>query len=166
MNHGFPDMMAYHPSKDAPNPGVLSMQSQERDPIATFLEDTVSSGASSQDVAEAVVAAFRGIDEVLKPVLGQRGVAALYKRTLHLASQVHPWLPAVQESVPAEMDVSPLGTLLAQQTAADACVAGIRLLQGFCALLSGLIGPSLTERLLRSVWATFLSGPTDRDSKA
>ncbi len=163
---GFPDMKAYHPSEDAPNPGVLSMQSQERDQIATFLEDTVSSGASSQDVAEAVVAAFRGIDEALKPVLGQRGVAALYKRTLHLASRAHPWLPVVQENVPIEVDVGPLGTLLAQQTAADASDAGIRLLQGFCALLTGLIGLSLTERLLRSVWATFLSGPADRNSKS
>jgi hypothetical protein len=159
---GFHDMKAYHPSKDAPNPGVLSMQSQERDQIATFFEDTVSSGASSQDVAEAVVAAFRGIDEALKSVLGQRGVAALYMRTLHLASQVHPWLPVVQESVPTEVDVSPLATLLAQQTAVEASAAGIQLLQGFCALLTGLIGPSLTERLLRSVWATILSGPTDR----
>ncbi len=141
------------------------MQSQERDPIAAFLEGTVSAGASSQEVAEVIAAAFQSIDQILVPIVGQRGMAALYKRTLHLARPTCPWLPLTPEGIPTGIDIAALTTELAKRTAADAAAAGTRLLQIFQALLTTLIGESLTERLLRSVWATFLSGPSARDTK-
>jgi hypothetical protein len=140
------------------------MRNQENDRIAAFLEGQVSIGASSQEVANAVAAAFRAFDEVLLPIVGQRGVAALFKRTVHLAKQAHPWLSVSQEGVPTEMDLAALTHGLGAQTATDAAAAGVRLLQTFCGLLSGLIGPSLTERLLRSVWITFSIGPSARDT--
>ena len=118
----------------------MSMQSQERDRIAAFLEGSVSAGASSQDVAEAVAAAFRGIDQALLPIIGPRGVAALYKRSVHLARQAHPWLPHSAEGVPTTMDLAALTVGLAQQTADDAAAAGVQLLQTFHGLLSSLFG--------------------------
>ena len=141
------------------------MQSQERDPIAAFLEGTVSAGASSQEVAEVVAAMFQSIDQTLVPIVGQRGMAALYKRTLHLARPTCPWLPVTPEDVSTGIDIAALTAALAQRTAADAAAAGARLLHNFHALLTTLIGEPLTERLLRSVWATFLSGPSARDTK-
>ena len=126
--------------------------------IAALLAGAVSDGASSRQVAGMVASAFRGIDQALTPIIGQRGVAALYKRSMHLASQTHPWLPRTREGVHPAMDVAALKTELALQSASAAAAAGGQLLQTFCELLISLIGPSLTDRLLRPVWATLLSG--------
>jgi len=132
--------------------------------ISAFLAGAVSDGASSRQVAEMVASAFRDIDQALTPIIGQRGVAALYKRSMHLASQTHPWLRRPREGVHPAMDVAALTTDLALRTAAAAAAAGGQLLQTFCDLLTSLIGASLTERLLRTVWATFLSGPSVQET--
>lgn len=137
---------------------------EESAEISAFLAGAASDGASSRQVAEMVASAFRSIDEALTPIIGQRGVAALYKRSMHLASQTHPWLPRSREGVHPAVDVAALTTELALQTAAAAAAAGGQLLQTFCELLISLIGSSLTERLLRTVWATFLSGPSVQET--
>jgi len=132
--------------------------------IAALLAGAVSDGASSRQVAGMVASAFRGIDQALTPIIGQRGVAALYKRSVHLASQAHPWLPRSREGVHPAMDVTALTSELSQQTAAASAAAGGQLLRIFCELLISLIGPSLTDRLLRPVWATLLSGASAQET--
>ncbi len=132
--------------------------------IAALLAGTVSDGASSRQVAGMIASAFRGIDQALTPIIGQRGVAALYKRSMHLTSQTHPWLPRSREGVHPAMDIAALTTELALQTAAAAAAAGDQLLQTFCELLISLIGPSLTDRLLRPVWAALLSGASAQET--
>ena len=151
-------------TKSTPSTGALPMQSQESDGIAAFLSKAVSDGASSGQVAEAVTSAFKGIDQALTPIIGKRGVAALYKRTVHLAGRTHPWLAVPMDGVPTVMDVAALTGALQAQPAADAAAAGTLLLQAFDELLTTLVGPSLTERLLRPVWAVFLSGPSAKDT--
>lgn len=138
------------------------MQSQERDRIAAFLERAVLSGASSEDIAALVATTFQGVDHALSPIVGQRGMAALYKRSLHLCRPICEWLPIVSEE--SSVDVAALTAALAERTSAEAAAAGARLLESFRALLTTLIGESLTERLLRPVWATFMSGPSARDT--
>ena len=137
---------------------------EARPDIAALLASAVSDGASSRQVAGMVASAFRGIDQALTPIIGQRGVAALYRRSMHLASQTHPWLPRSREGVHPAMDVTALSTELALQTAASAAAAGGQLLQTFCELLTSLIGPSLADRLLRPVWATLLSGASAQET--
>ncbi len=154
-------------SDNRPDLGAQSMQSQERDAIAAFLEGAVSAGASSKEVAALVASAFRGIDQALSPIVGQRGMAALYKRSLHLCRPVHPWLPPPPANdADSEMEIAALIDALATQTSVDAAAAGTRLLGSFRVLLNTLIGEPLTERLLRPVWANFLSGPSARDTKS
>jgi hypothetical protein len=140
------------------------MQSQESDGIAAYLTRAGSDGASSRQVAAAVASAFEGIDQALAPIIGKRGVAALYKRTVHLASQTHSWLVLAKEEIPTAVDLTALEAALAAQTAADAAAAGTLLLQTFRKLLTTLVGPAIAERLLRPVWAIFLSGPSARDN--
>jgi hypothetical protein len=144
------------------------MDGQERDRIAAFLEDEVSAGASSEELAALVAATFRGIEQVLVSIVGQRGVTALYKRTLHLARPTRPWLPAAAEEGggESEIDLAALATALAKQTSAQAAAAGSQMLDGFLTLLITLIGESLAERLLRPVWATFFSGRSARAMKS
>jgi hypothetical protein len=140
------------------------MHSQERDRIAAFLESAVSGGASSEEVAALVATTFQAIDRALAPIVGQRGMAALYKRSLHLCRPIHEWLPIVGDE--SSVDVAALTVALAERTSADAASAGTRLLESFRVLLTTLIGESLTERLLRPVWATFMSGPSARDTNS
>jgi len=92
------------------------MQSQERDRIAAFLEGAVLAGASSEEVGALVATTFRGISQALAPIVGQRGMAALYGRSLHLCRPMHPWLSAAADGADAEMDFAALTATLATQT--------------------------------------------------
>ena len=104
------------------------------------------------------------VEQVLRPVVGARGVAALYKRSLHLAGQAFPWLPDAASSALTALDTTPLSGALAAHPAADAALAGAAVLREFRALLTTLIGASLTERMLRSAWAPYLTSPPIRDN--
>ena len=93
------------------------------------------------------------IGAALTPIIGPRGVAALYKRSLFLTSREHPALLDLQENLPTtEMDLAPLVAALTPLGDADAHLVGGALLMSFHELISSLVGSSLTERLLRSVW--------------
>lgn len=157
-------MTVHDQSNQVPDPGTRSMHGQASNRIAAFMDQTVSAGASSQEVATVVAEAFQRIGQALVPIIGQGGLAALYKRTLHLSRPMCPWLPVVPQGAPSTMDLAALTTGLATQTAANAAAAGTELLQVFHTLLTSLIGESLTERLLRPVGATFLSGPSARET--
>ncbi|MCY7313457.1 MAG: hypothetical protein LH491_07490 [Pseudoxanthomonas sp.] len=109
-------------------------------------------------VADAVVTAWEQIDVVLTPILGQRGVAALYQRSLHLTRSAHSWLPGLEQDGYVAMNLTPLKAELMLQDSAATAAAGGALLQTFHALLASLVGPALTERLLLSVWEHLLDG--------
>jgi hypothetical protein len=109
--------------------------------------------ADAGQVADAVASIWRDIDQALHPIVGHRGVLALYNRSLALASVHHPWLAAGHLGALAAIDASALRAALVQQPPAEAAAGGSALLQRFRELLSSLIGASLTDRLLRPVWA-------------
>jgi hypothetical protein len=110
-------------------------------------------------IADAYISAWENIDAALCPILGHLGVAALYKRSLFLASSTHSWLGGTHEDASATIDFGALRALLTLQSSANAVAGGHAHLQTFYDLLAGLIGPSLTERLLSSVWAIPSGGP-------
>jgi len=121
-------------------------------PLANRVED----GSSADQIAQACGVLWLELDATLSPIIGTRGVTALGQRSLHLASAVYPWLAARQPGSPAMMDSALLVSLLAQRSSDDAAAAADIFLQTFRELLTSLIGASLTERLLRTVW-----GPPD-----
>ena len=124
----------------------------------------VGPDASAAQIAGATIATWNEIDAALAPIIGQRGVCALYQRSLHLTRLAYPHLGKVPESPQLPLDVSSLHTVLANQTPGEAAAVSGAVLQKFYELLTQLIGASLTERLLRSVWASFLTGETNQDS--
>ena len=132
--------------------------------IAASLARSAGTAATAAQIADATVAAWHVIDGALAPIIGRRGVAALYQRSLHLNHPVHPWLPAATEKLQASLDTTGLKSALAQQDAASAATASGAVLQTFHDLLATPVGPSLTDRLLRSVWAGFLSGSPTQDT--
>lgn len=119
---------------------------------------------SAQKVAVGTSDVWLGIDAALKPTIGSRGVAALFARSLHLAAVTHPWLAGARPSSDTLLDTAPLKSLLAQQSDEDAVAGANTVLRTFQDLLAGLVGPSLTDRLLRSVWASFAGAQPTQDS--
>ena len=112
----------------------------------------VPDGAHAGQVADAVVALWLEIDQALHPIIGHRGVAALYERSLVLTAAAYPWLAIEQRGIPAAVDPAALRAALVQQTGAEAAACANALFHSFHQLLVSLVGASLTERLLRSVW--------------
>lgn len=131
--------------------------------IGVTLAEQVGEGADAARVADHVVAVWQQVEEALTPIIGQRGVAALYKRSLYLVAQEHPWLARLREADPPAVDAAALRSALAQQDAAAAAAGGGALLQTFHELLASLVGPSLTGRLLAAAWALPTSGPSAQD---
>jgi len=139
------------------------MESQESRQIAAPLAHRVEKQADAEQIAVAVVAIWLEIDTALAPIIGRRGIAALYGRSLYLTVSVHPWLANAHDGVQADMNLAGLKSVLAQQNSAKAAAAGDALLHTFYELLTTLVGPSLTERLLRSVWENSFSGTPPQD---
>jgi hypothetical protein len=109
-------------------------------------------GADAEQVADVILTVWQEIDQALNPIIGHRGVAALYNRSLNLTAARYPWLAAGHQGVLAAVDLGALKAALAQRAPAEAAVGGCALLQSFHALLCSLVGASPTGRLLVSVW--------------
>ena len=120
--------------------------------------------------AEAAVTTWREVDAALSPIIGARGVAALYRRSIQLSSALHPWLAGAHDSESTDGDIAALRAQMRGQTAADAAAGNVALLQAFGDLLARLIGEALASRLLRpAVQGSFADGGRDigeRDADA
>lgn len=141
----------------------MHMDSQAGRQIAAPLAHRITHDADAARVADAVVEVWQEVAVVLAPIIGQRGVAALYRRSLHLTRPAHPWLAATLEDAEAPLDLPALKSVLARQARTEAAAAGSTLLHTLHELLTSLVGPQLTERLLRPVWSTPLSGKPAQD---
>lgn len=118
-------------------------------------------GAEIRLVADSALSTWRQIEDALSPIVGQGGVAAMFRRGQQLTLATHTWLPTTAT------DTEPLTALhaaLLQQTPADARAAQAALLQNFRDVLSRLIGASLTDRLLQPVLEPSSSGDAAQDT--
>ena len=113
---------------------------------------------------DAAVAAWVAIDGALSPVIGARGTAALYQRSVHRALQDHPWLAAAYEGALQPGDFASLRAAMSQQTGANSAAAHDAILQTFQDLLDNLIGRSLTQRLLQAAGAPLQAVPAIQDT--
>lgn len=140
------------------------MESQESQRIVVTLVQRASDGVDVLQLADFVVAAWRTIEASLSPIIGQRSVATLYKRSSYLASRDHPWLMDLHEGMQATMDLDVLQAALLEQSSTEVAAGAGTALKMFYEVLTNLIGASLTERLLRSVWADLLPAPAQENS--
>lgn len=132
--------------------------------IAKTLAHLKGTKATALQIAEATAAAWHAIDATLATIVGASGAAALYQRSLFLNSKTHACLGTVAGTIQTSIDPAALKAVLAQQSAEDAATVGAAVFQTFYELLTSLVGPSLTERLLHAVWVPFLSGPPSQDN--
>ncbi len=135
------------------------MQGDAQPAPAAFAQ-LAAEGVDASRIAELSASTWRDIDAALSSIIGQRGVVALYKRSLFLTRAAHPCLTAVRESDLPPGEFAALAATLAQQSTSNAAAASDALLQTFNDLLTTLLGGSLTKRLLKSVLDNLSNGST------
>ncbi|WP_236710287.1 hypothetical protein [Pseudomonas sp. RIT-PI-q] len=142
----------------------MSTLSEESRQIVASLAHRVGPEADIARIAQAIISTLQDMDTGLTPIIGHQGVAALYRRSLHLCASTHPRLAGTYDSVQAAMDLTALKSVLIEQSKADALFFGEVLLTTYYELLTTLIGPSLTARLLRGVWEPSLSDTPSQEN--
>jgi len=115
------------------------------------LAKLAAEGVTAERIAEISVSTWRDVDAALSPIVGQLGMAALYKRSLYLTRPDHRCLASVYEGKLGPGEFAGLQTALSRQTSMNAAAAHGALLQTFRDLLAKLIGDALTYQLLGSV---------------
>ncbi|MGP0016907.1 hypothetical protein [Pseudomonas sp.] len=142
----------------------MSTLSEESRRIVASLAHRVGPNADIEKITHAIISTLQDMGAALTGIIGQQGVAALYRRSLHLCTSTHPRLAGTYDSVQAAMDLTALSSVLAEQSEADALFFGEVLLTTYYELLTTLIGPSLTARLLSSVWEPSLSDTPSQEN--
>jgi hypothetical protein len=115
-------------------------------------------------MAEATLNIWRQVATRLTPVIGIRGVDALFSRSLYLTSKAFPWLSLSGNEGNSHVLRVILKVRLASQETAAAAEASDALLVTFTELLATLIGESLTDRLLVPVWAPRCPAPEQENA--
>lgn len=146
-----------------PQKNFCPVPNQESRQVALTLERLAAEGAEVTRIADAVVSTWQAIDAVLAPVIGTKGVAALYGRSLYLIRTSHPWLAALHQGAETPIDLAQLEAVLAQQQSVTAATAAGDQLESLYELLRSLIGPALTGQLLRSAWDNPFGGTAAQD---
>jgi hypothetical protein len=136
--------------------GGIPMSTTNHDRHHAAIRGTLArSAGDSPDasaIAEATLNTWRRMADRLAPVIGVRGVDALFGRSLHVTSKTFPWLAMAENDGSNAALLTGLKARLAGQEPAAAAEASDALLGNFTELLTTLIGASLTERLLAPVW--------------
>jgi hypothetical protein len=142
------------------------MNSGESSRLTAPLASRVAEGADSRQIADAIGAMWTDIEAALQPVFGRRGVAALFKRTLHRTASRYLWLePATVGGDDTVCGLADLRALFAAQAPATATEAGSALFINFRELLTSLIGTQLSEQLLKAAWSPSSSAAAAQDPK-
>ena len=100
-----------------------------------------------QEVARAV-ATWRELATALAPIVGERGFAALYQRSVERVAPGFPRLGALADAAAAGFDPQALHAALLQHSVAQSAAAIAALRGEFDALLHQLIGPALAQELM------------------
>lgn len=108
---------------------------------------------SIEEMADRIINLFSSAESVFKPIIGLRGLAALYDANLKRFSSNYPWLCAAIEHPCVTLNLQLLRSVLLDNNHQTLMQAGAALITNFYLIIAGLIGSSLTEQLLRPVWA-------------
>jgi hypothetical protein len=124
---------------------------------------SASKGAPPRRIADSAEAIWIRIDAALTPIIGARGVNALFKRSVSVVGEHHSWLQTAYEAARNPSLFTVLAATLSQQSASSAAAVNGELLQAFFELLTNLIGRPLTERLLQPALEKFSNGDDVQD---
>jgi hypothetical protein len=125
----------------------------DRAAIRRTLLHRVGEAGDAGAVAANTFATWQQVASQLVPVIGARGVDALFSRSLHLTSKAFPCLAMAANDGNSASLLGSLKMRLADLETTTATEASHALLVTFIESLETLIGESLTQRLLGPVWA-------------
>ena len=120
--------------------------------IRSTLANRAGDAPDSKAIAEATLSTWHHVADRLVPVIGPRGVDALFNRSLNVTCKTFPWLAIAGNDGNGAAQLAALRLRLAGREPDIAAEASYVLLVTFTVLLANLIGESLTERLLEPVW--------------
>ena len=106
----------------------------------------------STAIAAAASRAYDDLAQVLAPVVGDVGVAAMTDRALHLAARTYPWLPSSEPGAPDTRFTKVIEALQQHDDPAVAAAAGAAVFEAFLGLLATFIGEPLAARLVQQAW--------------
>ncbi len=106
--------------------------------------------AGSAAMVSAIMSVIASLIATLSPMIGIRGAAALYARSVHIARDRHPWLP--DEGMSALEGSDTLRSILAERSDVETASAAAAILASFNTVLVSLIGQALATRLLSPVF--------------
>lgn len=125
--------------------------------ITSLLAINGQHSQSADLVADKVEKLFHDAHTALSPIIGNRGMESLRSANIQAMAELYPWLRCTtNDSASLAMSQS-IRSLIAAQQLPIAEAAGIAIVQNFYLKLSDLIGVTLTEKLLRSVWEVSLT---------
>lgn len=120
--------------------------------------------ASAIQIANTACTSWCAINNALSPIIGQKGVTTLIKRSLQLQRHEYPALKTITDLNILSAKFPTLHAVLIKQTATNAILMNNALLNTFYKLLTNLIGTDLTHRLLHSALATPSNGDPVQDT--
>jgi hypothetical protein len=103
-------------------------------------------------IAQSTLSTWQQIAAQLEPVIGARGVDALFGRSLHLVGKTYRWLGGSGARGSGADALASIQASFKGQETSVATDAACALLATFTGLPANLIGESLTMRLLDVVW--------------
>jgi hypothetical protein len=140
------------------------MTPHERPRIAAAILRRAGEKPDAGQLADTVVALWREIDAALSPIIGQRGLAALHGRSLDLVAREFAWLrDARDNSVMSEIDFGVVRRMFVLRPPEESHDAALAVFRCFHDLLAGMVGESLTERLLHAIWDNPFGGQAAQD---
>jgi hypothetical protein len=125
-----------------------------RQAIQRTLAQRAGDAPDASVIAEATLGTWRQVATRLTPVIGARGVDVLFSRSLHLTSKAFPWLAIAGNNGTNHTPLASFKACIETREIETAAEASNVLLMTFIELVDTLIGESLTERLLGSVWTS------------
>jgi len=143
--------LSLHSNPSVHNQGQGNRILADQPAQAAYFRPAVDKHIHAEQVANVVTATWLNIYIALSPIIGQQGVAAIYKKSLSLVRRDYPWLMYAQECKRTAGDFTALRTTLALQPSSIALAAHRSLCGVFYNLLRHLIGNELAEKLLRNV---------------
>jgi hypothetical protein len=123
-----------------------------RETIRISLAERAGGAPDASAIAEATISTWHHVVAQIIPVIGTGGVDVLFNRSLHLTCTAFPWLTIRGDHRDSAVLLASIKERIAGREPDVAAEASYTLLVTFIELLMTLIGKSLTERLLSSVW--------------
>jgi hypothetical protein len=125
--------------------------------VRTVLSRRAGAAVDATAVAGAANRAYDDLAQVLAPVIGGVGLAAITDRALHLATGDYPWLPSSEPGAADTPFTKVTDALKRQDDPAVAADAATAVFEAILGLLATFIGEPLAARLVSRAWPDAVS---------